>query len=421
VPRFAVDLTAVRESRDLRLVLIGQALSALGTQAALVAVPYQVYVLTHSAALVGLLGVVELGPLIAASLLGGAIADRMDRRGLLLVAQLAETLIVGGLAAITLLEQPPIALVFVLAGALAGAGAVVNVARSAMVPGLAGPERLRSALSLNFGLTQIASVVGPGAGGLLIAWLGVGATYAVDAGAFVVALLATLPLRAMRPGGVTGPPPAVGRSIAEGLRFVRGNRALMGSFVIDIAAMTFGMPRALFAVLSLTVYHSGAAGTGLLYAAVSAGATVAALTTGWVEHARWLGRIVIGAVLVWGAAIAAAGVVGSLAAAALLLAVAGAADSISAVCRSIINQTVTPEALRGRMSAVFMLVVTSGPRLGDLESGLVAAATSAGFAVLSGGLACIASVGAIVWAFPQLASYDGQGPPAEVEDAALVA
>jgi hypothetical protein len=179
--------------------------------------------------------------------------------------------------------------------------------------------------------------------------------------------------------------------------------------------MTFGMPRALFAVLSLTVYHSGAAGTGLLYASVSAGATVAALTTGWVEHARWLGRIVIAAVLVWGAAIAAAGVVGSLAAAAVLLALAGAADSISAVCRSIINQTVTPEELRGRMSSVFMLVVTSGPRLGDLESGLVAAATSAGFAVLSGGLACIASVGVIVWAFPQLAAYDGQAPQAELE------
>jgi hypothetical protein len=282
-----------------------------------------------------------------------------------------------------------------------------------MVPGLAGPDRLRSALSLNFGLTQVASVVGPGAGGLLIAGLGVGATYAVDAGAFAVAALASLPLRPMRPLPSDAEPVGVGRSIAEGLRFVRGNRALMGSFVIDIAAMTFGMPRALFAVLSLTVYHAGAAGTGLLYAAVSVGATVAALTTGWVEHARRLGRIVIASVLVWGAAIAAAGVVGSLAAAAVLLAIAGGADSISAVCRSIINQTVTPEALRGRMSAVFMLVVTSGPRLGDLESGLVAAATSAGFAVLSGGLACIVSVGAIVWAFPQLAAYDGRAEQAD--------
>jgi hypothetical protein len=425
VPRFAVDVTAARESRDLRLVLLGQALSALGTQAALVAVPFQVYVLTRSPALVGLLGIVELGPLAAASLLGGAIADRVDRRRLLLLAQAGEALVAAGLAVATLLGRPPIVLIFLLAGLLAGAGAVVNVARSAMVPGLAGPTRLRSALSLNFGLTQVASIVGPGAGGVLIAWLGVGPTYAIDAVAFVVALAATVPLGAMRPGAAEGPAPAVGRSIAEGLRFVRGNRALLGSFVIDLAAMTFGMPRALFAVLSLTVYHAGAAGTGLLYAAVSAGATVAALTTGWVEHARWLGRIVIGAVLVWGAAIVTAGFVGSLAAAAVLLAVAGAADSVSAVCRSIINQTVTPEALRGRMSSLFMLVVTSGPRLGDLESGLVAAVTSASFAVVSGGVACLASVGAIVWTFPELAAYDGHaeaaGPETDGDEEELAA
>jgi MFS family permease len=417
VPRVAVDLTAVRESPDLRLVLLGQVISSVGTQAALVAVPFQVYVLTHSAALVGLLGIVELGPLVTASLLGGAIADRVDRRRLLLAAQVTVALLAGGLAAVTLAGPPPVAVVMALAGLLAGAGSVVNVARSAMVPGLAGPDRLRSALSLNFGLTQVASVVGPGAGGLLIAWLGVGATYAVDAGAFVVALSATVLLAPMRPPPVAGPPVAVGRSIAEGLHFVRGDRALLGSFVIDLCAMTFGMPRALFAVLSLTVYHAGAAGTGLLYAAVSAGATVAALTTGWVERARWLGRIVIGAVLVWGAAIAVAGLVGSLAAAAVLLAVAGAADSVSAVCRSIINQTVTPEALRGRMSAVYMLVVQSGPRLGDLEAGLAAAATTAAFAVVSGGIACVVGVGLVVLAFPQLARYDGERPPAALATA----
>ena len=159
---------------------------------------------------------------------------------------------------------------------------------------------------------------------------------------------------------------------------MRGNSALMGSFAIDLMAMTFGMPRALFAVLALDVFHAGASGTGLLYASVSAGAVVAALLTGWVEHARWLGRVVIGAVLVWGLAIAGAGFMPSLWPAAALLAVAGAADSVSAVCRSIINQSVTPEALRGRMSSIFTLVVTSGPRLGDLESGIAASLTTAG-------------------------------------------
>jgi hypothetical protein len=176
-------------------------------------------------------------------------------------------------------------------------------------------------------------------------------------------------------------------------------------------AMTFGMPRALFAVLALTVFDAGASGTGLLYAAVSAGATIAALTTGWVEHARWLGRIVIGAVLAWGLAIAAAGLMPTIWLAAFCLALAGGADSVSAVCRSIINQTVTPEALRGRMSATFMLVVTSGPRLGDLESGIAASLTSAGVAVVSGGLACVAGIFVVMAAFPALAAYDGRREP----------
>src|SRR5205085_2129539 len=173
----------------------------------------------------------------------------------------------------------------------------------------------------------------------------------------------------------------------------------------DLAAMTFGMPRALFPVLSLTVYHAGAGGTGVLFAAVSAGATVAALTTGWIEHVRYLGRIVLGAVAVWGIAIAVAGFTSSLAIAALLLAIAGAADSVSAVCRSTISQSLTPDHMRGRMSSVFSLVVASGPRLGDIEAGAVASAVSPRFSVVSGGIACLVGVAAIVIAFPALAAY----------------
>lgn len=171
--------------------------------------------------------------------------------------------------------------------------------------------------------------------------------------------------------------------------------------------MTFGMPRALFPVLSLTVYHAGAAGTGLLYAAVAAGSTVAALTTGWLIHARFLGRITLAAVAAWGAFIAIAGLVDSIWPAAALFAFAGAADSVSAVCRSTISQTLTPDRMRGRMSSVFNLVVAGGPRLGDIESGTVAAFTSPAFSVVSGGLVCLGSVGLIAAAFPQLAAYDG--------------
>jgi hypothetical protein len=202
-------------------------------------------------------------------------------------------------------------------------------------------------------------------------------------------------------------------SIREGLRYVRGNQALLGSFAIDLVAMTFGMPRALFAVLSVSVYGTGAEGTVLMYAAVSAGATIAALTTGWLESARRLGVIVIWAVVVWGAAIAGVGLVAALWPAVVLLAIAGAADSVSAVCRSSINQMVTPDAMRGRMSSVFSLVVTSGPRLGDVESGVVAGLAGPRFSVTSGGLACIVGVFAVVAAFPALARFDAEEVLAE--------
>jgi MFS family permease len=160
-------------------------------------------------------------------------------------------------------------------------------------------------------------------------------------------------------------------------------------------------------VLSITVYHAGASGTGALFSAVAAGATVAALTTGWLEHARWLGRIVLGAVVVWGLAIALAGVTTSLAIGVAMLALAGAADSVSAVCRTTISQTLTPDRLRGRMSSVFSLVVASGPRLGDIESGSVAAVATPRASVISGGLACVVSVAAVAVLYPELARYDG--------------
>ena len=389
------------------MLVLGNFVTGLGAQATLVALPYQVYVLTESALLTGLLGLAELGPLIAMSLLGGALADRFDRRTLLLVDQLAIAAITGGLFAVSVAGEPAISILFVLGGLLAGATSVQNVARTAIVPNLVEPRLMPAALALMFGLFQLTMVIGPGLGGLLIAAAGVEGAYAVDALtclAMVGSVTALSPQLPRRAPGVEALP--IGRSIGEGLRFVRGNQALMGSFAIDLVAMTFGMPKALFPVLAVSVYDAGAAGTGLLFAAVSAGATVAALTTGWLEHVRRLGLVVIAAVVAWGLAIAGAGLVGSLWLAAALLALAGAADSVSAVCRSIINQTVTPDALRGRMSSVFSLVVTSGPRLGDIEAGAVASLTSARFSMTSGGLACLAGTAVVCLAFPALARYD---------------
>jgi MFS family permease len=408
--RIAVDTTPVRASRDLRLLLGGELITGMGTQAALVALPYQLYVETRSAFLVGLLGAVELIPLMTMALLGGALADRHDRRRLLLADQVGLVACAGALAALAFVGSPPIVLLYLLGALLAGFGAVQNVTTGAIVPNLVEPALLRQALALNYGLTTLTMVVGPAFGGLLIAGLGLGAAYTVDALSCLAIVAAVWAMAPQPPRGIDleAAPARVLASIAEGLRFVRGNRALLGSFAIDLLAMTFGMPRALFAVLSVSVFHTGAGGTGLLYASVAAGATVAALTTGWLGHARRLGLIVIWAVVAWGAAIALAGLAGSLWIAAGCLALAGAADSVSAVCRSAINQSVTPDHLRGRMSSVFSLVVTSGPRLGDVESGSVAALAGTRFSVVSGGLACVIGVVGIVLAFPALARFDAE-------------
>ncbi|MEA2421497.1 MAG: hypothetical protein QOF55_596 [Thermoleophilaceae bacterium] len=402
-----MDTRALRESRDFRLLTIGATVTGLGTQAALVALPYQVYVISHSAFLTGLLGAVELGPLIALSLFGGALADRFDRRRLLLAAQVALVLVASGLAAAALLGTPPLWLLYVLAGLSTAAAAIERVSSQAMVPNLVGPERLRGALALTFGLYNVTMVVGPAVGGVLISVAGVEGAYIADAVTCLGMVAAAYLMSPQPPRGEQDEREPIFRSIATGLRFVRGERALVGSFAIDLCAMTFGMPRALFPVLSLTVYHAGATGTGALFSAVAAGAVVAALTTGWLEHARWLGRVVLAAVAVWGIAIALAGVTTSIVVAVVLLAIAGAADSVSAVCRTTISQTLTPDRLRGRMSSVFSLVVASGPRLGDIESGTVSAISTPRVSVVSGGIACVVSVGVIAALYPELARYDG--------------
>ena len=420
LPRIHTDITALRESREYRWLVLGNFVSGMGTQASLVALPYQVYIQTRSPLLTGLLGAAELIPLMVMALLGGALADRFDRRRLLLIDQVALVLIAGALCAAALAGEPPVWVLYVLGGLLAGAGAVQNVARSSIVPNLVSPHLLRSALAFSYGMYQLTMVVGPGLGGLLIAAGGVELAYGIDAvscGAMVLGVLAIRPQPPHR--DEDEPQLGIRRSIAEGLRFVWGNRALLGSFAIDLNAMAFGMPRALFPVLAVSVYGAGAAGTGLLFAAVAAGSTVAAFTTGWLQHVRRLGVIVIGAVTVWGLAVAVAGLAGSLWVAAGLLAVAGAADSVSAVCRTVINQSVTPDAMRGRMSSVYSLVVTSGPRIGDIEAGVVAAASSARFSMVSGGIACVVGVVLISLAFPQLAAFDAD--EAEARMAAQVA
>jgi MFS family permease len=411
MPLFA-DITPLRESRDFRLLYIGQLVSLLGTQVTVVAVPVQVYGLTHSSLQVGLVSLGQLGPLVIGSMFGGAVADAVDRRRLLLVAQVV--LAATSLALVVNAAGPnrlwPI---YVITAASAGLSGLDRPTRSAALPGLLKRSSLPAAYALWQVLLQVGAVVGPAVAGLLVGRFGFSTAYGLDAATFGVAFAAVALMRPMPPEG-GGTRPGL-RSIAEGFRFMGSRQELVGVFVIDLNAMVFGLPRALFPALGERVFGGGAATVGLLYAAPGAGALVGALTTGWVGRIRRQGLAVLVAVAAWGAAIAVFGFTTALPLALALLAVAGAADVISAVFRNTILQLTVPDSLRGRLSAVQIAVVTGGPRLGDVEAGAVAAAAGTRFSVVSGGVACVLGVLACGWLLPAFRRASVLSPEGEAE------
>jgi len=383
--RLLIDLTPLRQSRDLRRLVSGELVSVLGTQLTTVAVPYQVYQLTRSSLAVGLVSITQLFPLIAGSLLGGSVVDAMDRRRVLMAAQVLMAACSAGLAINTDLGTALWPL-FVLPALAAGFSGLDSAGRNAIVPNMVRRSEVPTANAIFQALFQLGLVVGPALAGLLLEGAGARFVYWLDVASFGVALLAVF-LISPQPAGEPGHRPGL-RSILEGLRFVRGRQAIQGAYLIDINAMVFGMPRALFPALA-TVFGGGASTLGFLYAAPGAGALAGALTTGWVSRIQRQGLAVIVAVIAWGAAITCFGLVSWLPAALILLAAAGCADVISAVFRSTIIQLTVPDALRGRLAGLQIAVVTGGPRVGDLESGAVAAAFGDTFSIVSGGLACI--------------------------------
>ncbi|MGH8874034.1 MAG: MFS transporter, partial [Acidimicrobiia bacterium] len=299
---------------------------------------------------------------------------------------------------------------FVLSALNAGFSAIDSPTRTAVLPSLVGRDQLPAAFALNQTLATVAHAVGPALAGLLIARASLTLTYAVEALAFFVAGLALIRIRALPPEG--GGRRVEWESILESLRFIRSRRLIQSTFLIDLNAMIFGMPRALFPALGTGVFSGDATTVGLLYAAPGTGALLGAVTSGWVGTVRRQGQAVIVAVLVWGAAIAAFGFTSSLPIALGLLAAAGAADVVSAVFRNTILQLSVPDALRGRLSAIHMAVVSGGPRVGDLEAGTVAALTSVRVSVVSGGVACIAGALVIARLLPELRRYVHPPDPA---------
>jgi MFS family permease len=410
VRRIAVDVSPLRVSRDFRLLWVGLLATAFGYQFTLVASFVQVYGLTGSAAAVGVIGLVGLVALVVGTLAASSFLDAVDRRKVLIWAQLALMAGSGLLLAGAIHGDPPVTLVYLGVAIIAGVSAVNGPTRAAITPRLVGAELLPSALALSQVVWNGTALVGPAVAGLVIQRSGLSWAYGIDVATYVAMLGAAVAIRPMPPedagGARTG-----WAAVKEGFAFLKGRRVLQSTFAIDVVAMVFGMPRALFPILAISQFHRGEGVVGLLFAAPAVGALLGALTTGWVRRVRHQGLAVIWAVVVWGAGIAAFGLVGTnLWLGLLFLAIAGAADVISAVFRSTILQLSAPDSMRGRLSSIHVLVVTGGPRLGDLEAGLVAQAFSPWASVVSGGLLCILGAGVVAWIYPELRRYHAGQP-----------
>jgi MFS family permease len=403
---FAVDIGPLRASRDFRLLWFGEMISQTGSQVTTVALFVQVDQLTHSAAAVGFIGLAQLLPMIVASVLIGPVIDRRNRRRVLMAAQVGLGLTSTILLIAAYGRHPALAVLYLAAGLNGGLVAVAMPTRAAMTPKLVPVDMLAAAAAINQVMWNVAAIAGPALGGLLVARFGLTWAYGFDVSTYGAAIIFVLCLRPTPSTPARDGEPEGWQAIKEGFAFLRGRRVLQSTFTVDLVAMIFGMPRALFPRLAVVQFHRGPEVVGLLFSALSLGALIGALTSGWVSEVRRPGRAILVAVTIWGLAVVGFGLSGTnLVMAFAFLAIAGAADVISAVFRSSSQQLIVPDSLRGRLSALNILVVAGGARLGDFEAGIAGSLFSPFIAVVSGGLLCLVGVGVIGGAVPEFSRW----------------
>jgi MFS family permease len=400
--RTRLDTTPLRSSREFRLLFIGGSISRLGSMITYVALPLQVKQLTGSFVLVGVLGLVELAPLIVFGLYGGALADAVDRRRMVLVTEVAFMLMSGVLLANAVAPHPRLWPLYVFAFVSAGLDGLQRPSLDALLPRVVAHDQLAAAGAINGLSMNISTMAGPALGGVLIATFGVGCGYAVDIATFGASLVALTMMRAV--------PPPVGadrpslRGVAEGLGYAWSRKDLLGTYLVDLSAMFFAFPYALFPFVADALHVPWA--LGLLYSSGFVGGALATATSGWSRHVHHHGRAIVYASALWGAAIAAFGLSKNIWLSLVLLAIAGAGDMISGIFRQLMwNQTI-PDELRGRMAGTELLSYSLGPQLGQVRSSLVAQWSSLRTSITSGGLVCVAGAFVLALALPSLWTYD---------------
>lgn len=391
--------------RNFRLIWFGQMVSFAGTQMQSIAINWQIYLLTNSALFLGLVGISRLVPILIFSMFGGIVADTHDRRKIMFVTQTTMMLSATALGLLTFLHVENPFFILLLTGVTAAASAFDAPARQSLTPNIVPREHLMNAMSLNNMMVQVASIAGPALGGFVIAGLGVSVVYWFNAASFLAVILA---LAAMRLEGL----PQRNRanvnfaSLIEGLRFVRHNSMVLSTMLLDFFATFFASANALMPVFAKDILHVGAEGLGILYSAESIGALIAGTGVSILGEMRRKGRTLLLAVGVYGLATALYGFSGNFFLSILFLMLVGAGDAVSTILRATIRQVITPDELRGRMTAANMIFFMGGPQLGNFEAGLLAATIGAPLSVVVGGVATVLFVALVAWQYPQLRRYD---------------
>jgi len=390
-------------SRDFRLLYAAQLVSLLGTMVTYVALPYQMYRLTGSSLAVGLLGGAELVPLLVTAFIGGAIADAVDRRRIALVTDVA---LAAGSAALAVIAATgaSVWMLYVVAAWMSAVGGLQRPAIESLVPRLVDKDELPAAASLSVVRGSVGMIAGPAIGGVLLASSGLTATYLIDVGSYAASIACLWMIRAVPPAEDAERPSLA--AVVEGFRYARSRQELIGTYVVDFVAMVFGMPLALFPAISDRL--GGASVLGLLYAAPAVGALAAGVSGRWAARVHRHGLGVMVAAAIWGVAIVFFGFCSTLWPALASLAIAGGADAVSGIFRMTMwNQTI-PDALRGRLASIEMVSYMSGPLLGHVEAGMVAAAFGVSASVVSGGVLCGVGVLACGVLLPRFVSYDAR-------------
>ncbi len=398
-----VDITPLRRYRDFRLLFIGQLVSTLGSMISYVATPYQVYELTKDSFMVGVLGTVQLVPVLVFGLIGGAYADRLDRRKLLLVSEFFLSLGILGLFLNAASSSPKLWLIFVLTAFLQAVNAFHRPAMEAMTQKLVHPEYYGAVAALGALRSSVGAIAGPAIGGVLIASFGLKIGYLVDLLTFVVALVCVFLMKAsVAPEQNAGE--SSWKSIRESLQFALRRPVLVGTYVVDIVAMTFAFPTALFPAMAEA--WGGAKAAGILFSAMSIGGFVIAIASGWTNKIRRHGAAVLWAAFLWGLAIVGVGLSSNLWLAVFFLACAGAADAVSGIFRMVIWNETIPNEKRGKLAGLEMISYMTGPLLGNMRAGWMAGYGGPAYSVLVGGIFCAVGVVACGIALPKFWQYE---------------